>query len=191
MGNVLGLDVSSTCIGVCVVKRIDSNNVERLFMDHIDVGKCDTFWEKVDFTKNYFSKKIVDPLFAAVTCIGVEEALLGFRPGASSAATITTLVRFNALTSHVVRELFRLDPFYVPAPHARKVCGIKTMAVSKCNIAVKEQVFNNLIVSDLLDLEPNFPLVKTKDGSKKYKAFCYDMADAYVIAKATSRLYAK
>ena len=168
----LGLDVSTSVTGVALV--CESNEI--VFLDHIDFKKCKTFWEKTDLVEKYFNDKIAKH-HTDVAQVFVEEPLMGFRTGMSSAATITMLMRFNGIVSHLSRRIFKVDPVYVSAAHARKLCGMKLQQVKKVGISHKEQVFSYMSEHDLKDVV--WPKKKTGvpiDASR-------DMTDAYVIAR--------
>ena len=104
--------------------------------------------------------------------------LFGFSAGLSSAKSIFSLVRFNTLVSYNLRKYLSKDPIHISAATARKQIKVPLQSKKKCGLKIKEQVFNFMIDNDLKNIV--FP--KTKTG--KYKPFCYDQVDAYVIAKA-------
>jgi hypothetical protein len=172
---VLGLDISTSIVGVSFVSGTSSEvTIERL--SHIDFNKCVDIWQKVD----RFTERLTEE-FAVCgrpDVVYVEEALLSFRPGLSNAQTITTLIKFNALCSMVVRSVMGVPPEFVASTTARKSCGIKTQQVKKIGIPVKQQVFEWARTGPLKDRE--FELTRT--GS--FKPWNYDEVDAYVIARA-------
>lgn len=181
---VLGLDVSTSIIGVSIVDN-ESGKIVPTFLDHIDLTKCDTFWDKVKVTTDYFKVKLMMPQFADIKHIGVEEALVSFRSGMSSAQTITTLVAFNAVVRHVIIQLFSLEPQLVQASTARKKAGVKVLSRAKCGKAVKDQVFEHMCANDL-----SFVVWPRKKATKKnpnpdVKDYAKDTTDAYVVAKFT------
>jgi Holliday junction resolvasome RuvABC endonuclease subunit len=170
--NILGLDISTSIIGACVLD--EQFNIIKL--THIDFKKCKDFWEKVDFARDALSK-IIDEYKIDKFC--VEEILLNFSPGFSSAGTIITLAKFNAIVSMIVREKLNTNPIYISASHARKLCGLKMLSKAKSGgISYKEQVVKYLTEGCLKHIE--FP--KTKTG--KYKPFVGDLCDSFVMAKA-------
>ena len=108
--------------------------------------------------------------------VAIESALHMFRPGASSANTISTLMKFNGIVSWLSYSIFGLEPQFISAATARKACGIKIPKGTKAKIAVMNHLLAN---------EPQFvPFAKrTKTGSISPNV--YDMADSFVIAKAS------
>ena len=181
---VLGLDVSTSCTGVCVVDRDiqpDDKGSHILLIDKIEFKKCKTFWEKADVVESVLldivhRQKIVPSIFS------LEEPLLGFQKGLSSAATITTLMRFNGVVSYIGRRIFELDPTYISAAHARKLCGIKMQRTSIAGMSGKEQVFKHMSENDLRHMDwPRKKNGQPVDWSR-------DATDAYVIARASCLL---
>lgn len=168
---ILGLDISTSCVGVCL---LNDDGTKRL-LDGIEFRGCDTLFEKADVVAAYFTNlRAQSPLLDRIV---VEEALLGFRAGMSSATTITTLIRFNGIVSFITREMWGRVPEYLSAAHARKLCGIK---LQRTGIAgpQKEQVFRYFADHDL----QGYPWPIKKNG--KEIEWSRDATDAYCIAKA-------
>lgn len=176
MGRILGLDVSTSCIGVCIIddeKQPDDNGSHIILLDKLEFKDCKTFWDKCDEMTDYF--KLIKS--NCVHRVALEQPLMGFRTGMSSAQTITTLMRFNGIVSYVARDNFLCDPEYISAAHARKLCGIKLQKTAACG-SHKEQVFDHMSRYDLKHVSwPTKKNGKTVDWSR-------DVTDAYVIARA-------
>ena len=111
-------------------------------------------------------EKVPDSIF-------IEQSLMAFRPGFSSAKTILTLAKFNGILSYVCQQDFGVEPQYIGASTARKSCGIKIPKGEKAKDVVLQYVLDN---------EPNFVVEYTKFGNPRPKYF--DMADSIIIAKA-------
>ena len=178
----MGLDVSTSCTGICVIdseKELDDNGSHIVVLDRIDFKKCVTMWDKADRVKSelvsYMSKLGMTP-----TVFALEEPLMGFQKGMSSAATITTLMRFNGIVSYIGRSVFGVDPVYISAAHARKLCGIKMQRTSIAGMSGKEQVFKYMAEHDLQHIQWSLK----KNGSAV--DWSRDATDAYVIARAAS-----
>ena len=112
----------------------------------------------------------------------LEEPLLGFQKGSSSAGTITTLMRFNGIVSYIGRSIFKVDPLYISSARARKLCGIKMQRTSIAGMNGKEQVFKYMSENDLKHVK-----WATKKSGAPVDA-SRDMTDAYVIARAACLL---
>jgi hypothetical protein len=176
---ILGLDVSTSVTGVCVVDPdldpICGANIA--YLDRIEFKKCVTLWDKADRIKSELL--LLKTRFPSVTTFALEEPLLGFSKGMSSAATITTLMRFNGIVSYIGREVFGLEPTYIPAASARKLCGVKLQKTSVAGMPHKEQVFKHMCEHDLSHVQ--WPLTP-KSGM--IVPWAKDSTDAYVIARA-------
>ena len=103
----------------------------------------------------------------------VEQSLQSFRSGFSSAKTLSTLSRFNGIVSWMCYSIWNLEPQYLAATSARKLCGIKIPKGEKAKPVVLQYVLDN---------EPTFVVEYTKHGNPKPDSF--DRADSWVIAKA-------
>ena len=183
MAIILGLDVSTSCVGVCILDDAakpgvidpDSYHFQIKWLDRIEFKGCKTFWDKVDRVEEYLRSLETGHHIAR---IAIEEPLMGFRPGMSSAQTISMLLRFNGIVSQLARKQFNVEPEYVSANHARKVCGIKLQRTAVAGMSQKEQVFKHMSENDL----KNFPWPIKKNG--QVADWSRDACDAYVIARS-------
>jgi hypothetical protein len=176
---ILGLDVSTSCTGVCILDPSlpNENGSHIRYINSIEYKKCGSLWEKADLTHERLEeyKKKFSGNFKVV----LEEPLMGFRTGMSSAATITTLMRFNGIVSYISRNIFGCDPEYISSSTARKACGIKMQKTSIAGISGKEQVFRYMSENDLKGVTwPQKKNGQPVDWSR-------DATDAYVIARAS------
>lgn len=184
MGLILGLDVSTSCTGMCVyddVAHLQRQPNSRagdciLLLDRIEFKGCKSFWDKVDRVDDELSRITHD-----ITRVVLEEPLMGFRPGMSSAQTISQLLRFNGIVSNLARKRFAAEPEYISANHARKVAGVKLQKTTIAGMSQKEQVFKHMNENDLSDVV--WP--KKKDGITLVD-WSRDATDAYVIALAAA-----
>ena len=181
MAIILGLDVSTSCTGVCVLDGSAPVD-ERMYsnvkvLDRIEFKGCKTFWDKVDRVEDYFCEL---EKIHHIARIVLEEPLMGFRPGMSSAQTISMLLRFNGIVSNLARKQFGAVPEYISANHARKVCGIKLQRTAVAGMSQKEQVFKHMREHDL----QQYPWPQKKSGN--VVDWSRDATDAYVIARAAA-----
>lgn len=182
MAVILGLDVSTSCTGYCVLNS-DWPAGDHYLLDRIEFKKCKTFWDKCDLVEHAL-KAIEGTLNAqyhvVIDRVVLEEPLMGFRPGMSSAQTISMLLRFNGIVSNLARKIYNVTPEYISANHARKAVGIKLQRTSVAGMSQKEQVFKHMQEHDLKEVK--WPLKKSGlivDWSR-------DATDAYVIARAAA-----
>ena len=139
-------------------------------MNAIDTRKYKNFFQKAEAVK-----KVLTDLSNSykVEEIFIEQSLQSFRSGFSSAKTLSTLSRFNGIVSWMCYSLWSLEPQYLAATSARKLCGIKIPKGEKAKPVVLQYVLDN---------EPTFVVEYTKHGNPKPDSF--DRADSWVIAKA-------
>ena len=177
---VCGLDVSTSCTGVCIIDpSIQPTHAGShiIYLSPIEFKKCITIWNKADHVRE--TLKDLNERFPGITHFSLEEPLLGFAKGMSSASTITTLMRFNGVVSFIGRDIFGIDPTYVSAASARKLCGVKLQKTSVAGMPHKEQVFKHMCEHDLKHVK--WPLKKTGLPANTSR----DMCDAYVIAMSS------
>lgn len=173
---ILGLDISTSCTGWCIIDSADSRLLKIGF---IDLSKEKQFLSKADIVRESL---IVLLESHDIKDIFIEENLQAFRPGFSSAKTLMTLARFNGIVSYICKRDLCIEPQFINVNIARKVLGLKLDRKSK--LSTKEQVFE--WVDSKVDTE--WPVKVLKSGPRKGLSIispnCYDMADAYVIASA-------
>ena len=173
---ILGLDVSTSCIGYCLKEGKDIKA-----MHYIKFSSKKTLMEKAKIFEEWLtvllSKNNVHQIY-------VEEPFLGFGKGMSSAKTITTLYSFNGIVQFICYKATQKEVHLINVNRARKSLGIKTIAVKKCGIPVKEQVFN-WVNNKLLYPWPKKVLKSgPRKGTEIIIAEARDMSDAWVIASA-------
>ena len=183
MAIILALDVSTSCTGICIIDSLiepDDNGSHVFVLEAIEFKGCKTLWDKADHIKERlegFANGDKRLSFKGVDRVVIEEPLMGFRPGMSSAQTISQLMRFNGVVSYIARNTFNREPEYVGSAHARKLCGIKLQKTALGG-PQKEQVFAHMSANDLKHVM--WPLKK----NGKQVDWSRDACDAYVIARA-------
>lgn len=171
---ILGLDLSTTTIGYCVVESDDLTIVE---LGHISLKNVEGLFNKVDFAVPKIAALMVG-LNVSKAC--VEEGVMMFTAGMSSAQTILTLAKFNALVSyHVRNQLGDANVTWVKPTEARKTCRLVMTTKAKAGgKSQKEQTFEQLTAPNGLLSHVKWDLTKT--GNLKPES--YDRADAFVVA---------
>lgn len=104
---ILGLDVSTSVVGVCIVDSTvepDDKGSHILLLDRIEFKGCKTLMEKANTVEVCFED--ICERTPPVGRIVLEDALLGFRPGMSSAQTISTLAKFNGIVGFIAMRVF-------------------------------------------------------------------------------------
>jgi len=165
---ILGLDISTSIVGVCVL-----NDDKIVHTEYIDMRKIGSFFEKAQKVETVLKeiKKNHN-----IEYVFIEQALMFFRRGGSTAKTMSVLQRFNGIVSWQSYQIFNMEPNYVTPISARSKCGIKVMRGKKA----KEVVMEHFIKSQ------EFEIVYTRFGN--VQKYCYDIADAIVVARAGSKI---
>jgi predicted metallopeptidase len=167
---ILGLDISTSIVGVCVY---DDRKEEIVKADYIDLRKVGNFLHKAQAVEEYINNTLVSQ---KIDYIFIEEALMFFRRGGSTAKTMSVLQRFNGIVSWLCYKILKLEPRYITPISARSRCGIKVPRGKKA----KQVVIEHFIETK------EFPIEYTRYGN--VQKYCYDIADAIVIAKAGSKI---
>ena len=171
---VCGLDISTSCIGICIL-----NTKENTQKFSSISPKGNSWLEKAQSVK-----PLLEDLFLEnkIEKVYIEENLQAFRPGLSSAKTLMSLSRFNGIVSFMIMDNHGIEPEFLNVNSARKSLGIKIER--KSHKSTKEQVL------DWVNSQINFdwPTRIMKSGKRKGEEVLrndvYDMADAFVIARA-------
>ena len=168
---ILGLDISTSIVGATVLD--DAGKV--IYCEAWDLRNKNHF--PTLYSKAQRGKQLLAIVHDAKKCrfksIFIEQSLMAFRPGFSSAKTILTLAKFNGIVSYICKRDFGIEPEYIGASTARKANGIKVEKGKKAK---------QVVLNFLLDNEEHFEVEYTKYGNPKPKY--YDMADSLIIARA-------
>lgn len=150
-------------------------------LDAINLSRHKTVYDKAVQIKKAFS--VLKEQYE-IKQIFVEENLQAFRPGFSSAKTILTLAKFNGITCLLANQEFGIEPIDINVNVARKTVDLKILRGKKTQKNTKQQVFE--WVNQKIDFD--WPIKVLKSGPRKgesiYESCVYDMADAFVIARA-------
>lgn len=177
---ILGLDVSTSCIGYCV-----KDKEEIKVLNYIKFSSKNSMMEKAKIFEDFLTILLRQN---DINEIYIEEPFLGFGKGMSSAKTITTLYSFNGITQFICYKLTNKEAHLVNVNRARKCLGIKTQTVKKSGIPIKEQVFN--WVDDHTKYKWPTKILKSgpRKGTKIIINEARDMSDAWVVASAGQKL---
>ena len=182
MSYSLGLDISTSCTGWCIVGP-DGGFID---MGYIPLDSKKSSYQKAQVIRSELSKLHISH---DIERVFIEENLSAFRPGFSSAKTLLTLARFNGIVSYLAQQEFYCTPEYINVNVARKTVGIKIISKKKGGKPTKEQVLDWVSSNVIFE----WPMKVLKSGPRKGAAIlepgCFDMADAYVIAVAGSKLF--
>lgn len=178
----IGLDVSSSCTGVCILEHKTGRMID-IFPIKLTSSKLEDLFDKIKVVSECFHKVLKLNKYN-VKNVYVEEIAKKFTGGVSSAQTIIILAQMNILVCYEANKIFNLKPKYINVRSARKAIGIAIDQKDKTK-STKQKVFEKV-----LDRNKDFPWIThiAKTGKSKdqmvYDKCNEDMADSWVIAKA-------
>ena len=181
----LGLDISTSCTGICLIDE----NEQVIVLDAVKLTSTtlSNMWEKADRGIEEIKKLVGDK---KIERIFVEANAKMFSTGFSSADTLLTLAKFNGLISYLSHKAYKAEVVDVNVTSARKAVGFKNTKVDKR--PVKEKVFDYVTA-----LHPEFPwkkhVAKTgkSQGQEIYNTEMKDACDAWVICVGGMRISPK
>ena len=187
MGKILGLDISTSCTGWCVMNTEWSPDHRNFEMGYIFISK-----EKGSYRKAQRVLRTLKEinLNHKIDHVFIEENLQTFRTGLSSAKTLATLARFNGIVSYLCEEVFDCEPNFLNVNNARRQVGMKIIRKSKGGKPTKEQVMDwvQQDIAESFKTKYDWPIKILKSGPRKNQKILdpvsHDMADAYVIARS-------
>lgn len=160
---ILGIDVSTTCLGISIV-TYDGNSPKLLYISHIKpkinqkkIKGTEALFAKSKIFKEQFSKLCESlGITNLITDIVIEEPL----PNSQNVNTVNTLLKFNGMISESVYELTGVVPKYISSYEARKFAFPDLMSIRKYNKKGEEYSYEKIrkaISKDELVLFGNYP----------------------------------
>lgn len=195
---ILGLDVSTKTIGVCLFgsdgKLLELTHVTPKVKPQPE-SKLEEQFRKVDIFEKYITKYIDMDIDRVV----IEEPLLG----SNNVHTVATLLRFNGMISKVVEEVLDVTPDFISSSDARRYAFPEL--VQKRTHNKKGEPYNEkqikrnkpvlfgaydwkvdkkmVIWEKVADLEPHIVWEYTRNNTLKKENF--DMTDAFAVCRAS------
>ena len=169
---IIGLDISTTMVGIAV---IDSSSRALVKSENWDLSKLETVYDK--------SELVGASLYALhgeypITHVFIETALKKFLPGRSRADTIIKLAKFNGIVSWLTYECFDKQPTYINVNTARSLYGLSFPRGTKGPQRKK------MVIEAVIEKEKTSFKYEMARGGKNFKRGTDDRADAIVIARA-------
>lgn len=176
---ILGMDISTSCTGFCIVDEKGTP----VHFSKVELTKVENFFDKAKKVKFH----ILDLLIKyPVKDIAVEDYLTSFARGRSSSSTLFKLAKFNGIIQWICYNDLDMHAVPINVNNARKINSITVLSKKKTTESTKEQVLRQ--VKEVVGDKFTFPTKVLKSGPRKGQTvsekFAYDMADAFVIAKA-------
>lgn len=167
--NILGLDVSTSIVGASLIDPI-TKKLNGLF--YVDLKKEKGLINKAIVLRAALEKNAPPEI---VSYVAIEEPLVAYKDGYSSAQVLSLLSQFNGMVQVMTFFLYNTQPIMYNVSTARKL--------SYPDLSFPRGVKRKKLVLDRTVIEYpelSFPVKRT--GSLKDE--CYDMADAIVIGRA-------
>ena len=162
---ILGIDVSTSKIGYCVV-----DEQQNLIEVHFKKLKEETLEDKA---YEFFHKELTKiKKTYKITHVRIEEPFTMFSGGKTTAGTMSKLQRFNGMISVLSYICFDMVPVLVPSRSARSKCGIKIKRGENTKKKIIEWVSTRYPKDFIFEL--------TRHGNPKPGTD--DMADSIVVA---------
>lgn len=205
---VLGLDVSTACIGVCVLKDNGSDKPEIMYLSHKTpkVPSKIKGIEALFLRRKIFEDEFVKEISSAfsITDVVIEEPLIS----SNNANTVATLLRFNGMIADTIYRILGIVPSFISSYDARtysfpQLVSLRKYnkkgeeyplkhikeAIKKDNIVLfgsypfdidKKQVMMNMVD----EMYPNGEIVWVENAKGELKKENYDACDSLVCALA-------
>ena len=162
---ILGLDVSTSKIGYCVVDT--QQNLKEVNFIKFKDGTLEERAQQFSLGELRRLKNTYN-----ITHVRIEAPFTMFSGGKTTAGTMSKLQRFNGMISVLAYTVFNLQPELVPSRSARSKCGIKIPRGENTKKKIIEWVEQRY--------PKDFTVVLTRHGNPKPGTD--DMADSIVVA---------
>ena len=168
---IFGFDVSTSIIGVCVLKD-DGTPYE---FSYVDLRKKKSLCDKA----NAFHDHLYDWGLhrSHKSKIFIEDKLSGFSGGRTSQQTMMKLAAFNGIAQYIAfKKLQWVEPIPIHPSTVKATMKKDGLIIPRGSDKKK------LTLDFVKDVVVDFPYVETRNGNPQ--PHCYDMADAYCVARA-------
>ena len=130
---ILGLDISTACIGVCVVQDNGDDKPEILYLSH-KTPKIPRKYKGIEalfLRKQIFEEEFIKEIATAytITDVVIEEPLLS----SNNVNTVATLLRFNGMISETIYRNIGVVPNFISSYDARLYSFPELVSIRKYN----------------------------------------------------------
>lgn len=139
----LGLDISTTTIGICLLEDDGSNYGKILELTHINpkVPSKTNDNEKLFLKKKIFEEFIKKYIDFGIGTVVIESPLLR----SNNVNTVSTLLRFNGMVSDCVYNTIGIVPEYISSYNAREYSFPELMSIRKYGKDEKQYPYNKIM----------------------------------------------
>ena len=133
---LLGLDVSTSCIGICLLEDDGTNNGKIIELTHIN-PKISSKIKGIE--QLFLKKKIVEEFIHKYKDFGIDEVVIE-EPllRSNNVITVASLLRFNGIVSDSIYNILGIVPQYISSYDARKYAFPELMGIRKYNKTEKQ-----------------------------------------------------
>lgn len=174
---ILGLDISTACIGVCVVKDDGGDKPEILYMSHKTpkVSRKIKGIEALFIRKQIFEDEFIKEISKQfnITDVVIEEPLLS----SNNVNTVATLLRFNGMISEAIYRIIGVVPSFISSYDARMYSFPELVSVRKYN--KKGEQYSVKHVTDALK----------KDNIVLFGSYPFDVDKKTVMMNMVNEMY--
>lgn len=173
---IMGLDVSTACIGVSVVRDNGDDKPEILKMTHISpkVSKKIKGIEALFLRKEIFEKEFIPEIKdLGITDVIIEEPLMS----SNNRYTVATLLRFNGMIAETVYRSLGIVPNFISSYDARTYSFPELVSVRKYNM--KGTAYD----------EKHLDATFKKNKAVLFGAFPYDIDKKVVMMNMVNDMY--
>lgn len=209
---ILGLDISTSCIGVSIITDDGVNQPKVELLTHVvpKIPNRVSGIEALILRKKIFEKEFLTKIkdWGITEC--VIEAPLIFALGNSNPTTVSQLIKFNALLSEGVYDVLGIIPYYISSLNARIYAFPELLGIRKFNKRgeehrikhIEDDIKNNhivpfadypfdcdkknIIMNLVCEKFPEINWVYNKKGEFRKENF--DACDAFVCALSYSNI---
>ena len=174
---ILGLDISTACIGVSIVKDNGDDKPEILYLSHKTpkISRKIKGIEALFLRKQIFEDEFINDIAKQyeITDVVIEEPLLS----SNNVNTVATLLRFNGMISEAIYRIIGVVPSFISSYDARMYSFPELVAIRKYNKKGEE-----------------YPLKHINDAIKKdnivlFGAYPFDVDKKTVMMNMVNELY--
>lgn len=130
---ILGLDISTACIGVCIIKDNGDDVPEILYLSHKTpkIPRKIKGIEALFLRKQIFEDEFINEIAIKypITDVVIEEPLLS----SNNVNTVATLLRFNGMISEAIYRVMGLVPNFISSYDARMYSFPELVSLRKYN----------------------------------------------------------
>lgn len=179
---ILGLDISTSIIGIALMDGDDLHAVT-----FVDLRKIDDFYEKCDKIAAaliQISNAIKNVRGEKVEHVFIEDRLSGFSLGKTMQQTLLKLAGFNSSVSYIAYSILNVTPIHIHTSTIKSILKKEGLIIPKGSSRDDKK---RLTLDWVRKKYKSFRYEETRN--KNPQPYCYDMADAVVVAISGQRKF--